>query len=366
MSLPAPTIAERFAPRANALNAVRLGLALLVIVWHAFPLSGEDVAWAPGRQLLGQIAVDGFFAISGFLILGSWVRDPRWHAFLAARALRIFPAFWVCLLVTALVVAPVATMLVTGAGYASALSGESIGYVLRNAGLRIFQDDIAGTPLGVPFAGVWNGSLWTLWWEFLCYLGVLGLGLTRLLRVRWLLLAVFAACLVAVVATSYGPVENWYVVTGARFGIMFTAGALLHRYAHRIPLTWPLVALAGAATVATMWLPDYRVLGALPLAYAVFGLGALLTHPRLRLRDDLSYGTYIYAFPVQQLLASAGAIAWGIPAYIAASIAGTLVLAAASWFFVERRALRLKPRRPGPTPAPAGAPDGTAAAAVGP
>lgn len=345
MRLMGPTIADRYEPRANALNAVRLTLALLVIVWHSFPLSGNRIEWPPLQQFMGQIAVDGFFAISGFLIVGSWMRNPSWYPFLAARVLRIFPAFWVCLIVTAFVIAPLATMLVTSGGYGGAISVESFTYVFKNAALRMFQSTIGNTPLGVPFTETWNGSLWTLWWEFLCYLGVLALGLLRLLRFRWMLPALFILLVAAGFVAQVASIENFYFVTAARFGIMFTAGALLHRFAHRVPLTWPLVALAGAVTVATMWLPDYRMLGALPLAYAVFGIGALLTHPRLRLRNDLSYGTYIYAFPVQLLLAAAGVTALGVPVYIAANIAVTLVVAAASWFLVEKHALRLKPRR---------------------
>ncbi|WP_347754331.1 acyltransferase [Agrococcus sp. ProA11] len=340
-----PTIAERYEPRANALNAVRLALALLVIVWHSFPLSGNRIEWHPLQQFMGQTAVDGFFAISGFLILGSWLRNPRWFPYLMARVLRIFPAFWVCLVVTAFLIAPVATMLATSGSYGSAISVESVTYVLKNAALRMFQDRIGDTPLGVPFTATWNGSMWTLWWEFLCYVGVLALGVLGLLRRSWILPAAFVLGLVAVIGTGYGPIENFYVATAARFGTMFLAGALLHIYAHRIPLTWPLVALASAATIATMWLPDYRLLGALPLAYAMFGIGALVQHPRMRLRNDLSYGTYIYAFPVQQLLASAGVHELGVPLYVAASIGVTLAAAAASWFLIERHALKLKPRR---------------------
>jgi peptidoglycan/LPS O-acetylase OafA/YrhL len=340
-----PTIAERFDPRANSLNAVRLALALLVIAWHAFPLSGHEIAWEPLRQFLGETAVDGFFAISGFLIVGSWTRNPQWGRFLLARALRIFPAFWICLIVTAFAIAPLATMAVTGATYAGALSPDNVGYVIKNAALRIFQPRIDGTPVGVPFTESWNGSLWTLWWEFLCYLGVLVLGVLGLLRRRWLIPALFAAATLSLIPTAYGPIDNFLAVSAARFGVMFLAGAILQVYAHRVPLTWPIVAVAGAIAAGTMLLPDYRLLGALPLGYAVFGLGALLKSPRLRFEQDLSYGTYIYGFPVQQLLASLRVYEWGVIAYILLSMIITLVLAAASWFFIERNALKLKPWR---------------------
>lgn len=337
-----PTVADRFEPRANALNAVRLALALLVIVWHSFALSGHAVPFAPLRQLLGETAVDGFFAVSGFLIVGSWVRDPHWGRYLLARTLRIFPAFWACLIITALIIAPLATMVVTGLSYTGTLSFDNIGYILKNAGLRIFQPRIDGTPVGVPYTDAWNGSLWTLWWEFLCYLGVLCLGVLGLLRYRWLIPALFVGATLALVLTSYGPVDNFFAESAARFGTMFLAGATLQAYAHRIPLTWPLVTAAATIALATMFLPDYRLLGALPLAYAVFGVGALIKTPSLRFKQDFSYGTYIYAFPLQQLLASLRVYEWGIFAYIVLSAAVTLALAAASWFLIERNALKLK------------------------
>jgi peptidoglycan/LPS O-acetylase OafA/YrhL len=341
----APTIADRFDPRANALNAIRLVLALFVIVWHSFPLSGNVVPFAPLRQFLGETAVDGFFAVSGFLIVGSWIRNPQWGRYLLARALRIFPAFWVCLIVTAFVIAPLATMVVTGLSYAGTLSLENLGYVLKNAGLRILQPGIDGTPVGVPFTEAWNGSLWTLWWEFLCYLGVLALGLLRLFRYRWLIPALFGVATLALIPTAYGPVDNFLAESGVRFAVVFLAGATLRAYAHRIPLTWPLVGIAAVMALATMFLPDYRLLGALPLGYAVFGIGALIKTPRLQFTQDLSYGTYIYAFPVQQLLASLRVYEWGLATYIVLSTAVTLALAAGSWFLIERNALRLKPWR---------------------
>ena len=95
------TIDARFDPRANGLNAVRLLLASGVIIWHAFPVTGQDIPDGPLRQLLAFIWVDGFFAASGFLIVSSWMRRPNWWAFLSARLLRILPAFYTCLIVTA-------------------------------------------------------------------------------------------------------------------------------------------------------------------------------------------------------------------------------------------------------------------------
>lgn len=109
-----------------------------------------------------------------------------------------------------------------------------------------------------------------------------------------------------------------------------------------LPARWSLVAASAAVLVAAMWLPDYRLVGAPFLAYALVTAGALIRVPRLHLGNDISYGLYIYAFPVQQLLivAGLGALVWWRFAALAGVIAA--VLAALSWFVVEKPAMKLK------------------------
>src|ERR1700727_2406992 len=99
-------LGQVFDARHNALNAWRLALAAEVILWHSFPLTGRFVSSAPVRQLLFSLGGDGFFAVSGFLVPSIWLRPPRIRDYSAARALRIFPGFYVCLIVTAFVLAP--------------------------------------------------------------------------------------------------------------------------------------------------------------------------------------------------------------------------------------------------------------------
>ena len=89
-------------PRNNALNALRLAMAAEVILWHFFAVTGRVPPSAPVRQLLFGVGSDGFFAISGFLITRSWINNPRVRDYLVARALRILPGLYVCLVVTAL------------------------------------------------------------------------------------------------------------------------------------------------------------------------------------------------------------------------------------------------------------------------
>lgn len=346
VAVSAPTIATGLDPRRNALNAIRLALALLVIVWHSFPLTGDRVAFGPLAQLMGDFSVDGFFAISGFLIVQSWTRTPKVLTFLRARVLRIFPAFWVSLLVTALVIAPL-SLILRGQAFPVGFWHDAGRYVLRNWLLWVNQYPIAHTPTDVPYPGVWNGSMWTLAWEFLCYLGVLALGVVGFLRRRWVVPALFVLALAGVWVSALGIVDNFFVTNGSRFGVMFLAGALLFRFRNRIPLRGWLIVCSAVVVAAASWLPSYLMFAAPALAYLMIGLGALGRHPRLRFRNDLSYGCYIFAFPMQQLLASLGLWRWGPAVFAPAGMIVTLCVATGSWFLVERPSLRLKggPRR---------------------
>ncbi|GAB3920809.1 acyltransferase [Microlunatus endophyticus] len=334
------TLGTVFDRRQNGLNLLRLILAAGVIVWHAFPLSGHTLGFAPASQLLGNVSVDGFFAISGFLITGSWLSRPRLLSFLRARALRLLPGFYVCLLFTALVLAPVMVTLTGG----SLRLADELAYMRANGLLWVTRYDISGIPTGVPYEHVWNGSIWTLAWEAICYLGVAVLGLIGLIRRVPVVIALFGAVLLLALARDLGVVhhQTYLIGTGARFALMFLAGTLIQLLAPRIPVTPLLSAVAALLVAVAAFLPDYRLLAAIPLAYLLIVIGAAIRSPKLQLRNDISYGVYVYAFPVQQSLAMLGAWKLGVPVFALLGILMTAPFAAASWFGVERHALRLK------------------------
>jgi len=339
-----PTLELVFNPKLNALNAIRLLLAASVIVAHSWPLTGREFS---GHLI--TLGVDGFFILSGYLIAGSWARRPDWRAFLLARARRILPGFWVALLVTAFVLAPVGVALHGGNGWKLISSGESISYVAQNAALYIFQHSIGNTPSGVPYPGVWNGSLWTLQWEAFCYLGLLALGLTGLLARKWVVPVLTVGCWALYMALQGRLDADSFVLSrladGLRFALLFLAGVLIFKIGRRLPVTWPIVTLAAALFVGSLFLPDYRTLGVWPYAYLLVSVGALTKVRWLTMRNDLSYGLYIYAFPIQQVMAGTILASLPVAAFAGFAVAFTIPLAAASWFFVEKPSSRLFTRR---------------------
>ncbi|MGD1171708.1 acyltransferase family protein [Mycobacterium seoulense] len=344
-----------FDPRSNALNAWRLLLAAEVILIHSWGVTGRVLSVKPVYQLLLCVGVDGFFAISGFLITASWLSNPRIREYFAARALRILPGFYACLVVTAFVIAPVGVAMQGGSVTKLLASGAPLEFVLENSAVAVVKFDIGGTPHGVPVAGVWNGSLWSLIWEVLCYLIVAAIGVVGLASRRWVSPVILVGALIgaSLLPPLTSPEELTHqqgntlvplVFLACRTAIMFASGALLYQWRDKIPARWSLVAVSLVIVAAASLLPDYRLVAAVPLAYAIIVSGALIHHNRLRLRTDLSYGLYIYAFPVQQLLVIGG-LRWLHPiAFFVVATVATLPLAAASWFLVEKPARALKRR----------------------
>lgn len=329
----------------NALNFLRLVLAVSVIAAHAWPLGGYGEMPTFGGMPLGSWAVAGFFALSGYLIAGSRMRSGL-SAFFWKRLLRLMPGFWVCLLVVAFVFAPISTRLMLGSEWTPA---AAIQYVAGNAFLNISERGIEGTLPSTPYPIAWNGSLWTLLYEAGAYL-VAGLVLSVALVRRRTPACCVTLLVVAVAASAARSSIDQLGAPGhiVAFGIWlapyFVAGMLVWAFREQIRTTWMLVMGSALALVPLIVLGGEWVvlLAPLPWALLLLSLGALLPI-RIGVKNDISYGVYIYAFPVQQLMATMAFHEHMNPIGLGAvAIALTMLPAWLSWRFVERPALAYK------------------------
>src|SRR5207248_1575449 len=147
--------------------------------FHSFAFSGFRQAPLrfPGGEGFAHLVVPSFFAISGFLIARSFLTTGSTARYLWQRALRIFPAYWVCLLLTAGVVAPLAYGIEHGslAGFTDSVGPSALRYVVVNCYLKQ-RANIEGIWQGLPWPQTVNGSLWTLFYELKLYLLIAVLG----------------------------------------------------------------------------------------------------------------------------------------------------------------------------------------------
>lgn len=349
----------------------------MVVFSHSITVGRFGSEWILGKTTLGTVAVYGFFGISGYLIAGSAARNNAGR-YLWQRFLRIFPAFWICLLVTALLFGTIAWLhLNPGLSRVCGLHcyfterNGPFGYVVHNLWLQVNQDTIAKTVPGGFVGYGWNASLWTLEFEFLCYLLLAAFSVLGLLN-RRSLVAVIAviAWIVEIVVIStpalvgnFTPLfPNWDVISVLGFQLetmkvlvllpIFLSGSLLYLYREKVPdsrvlaLGTTVLVLAGFIIPLGRGSPNFLQtsldLTAVLLAYPLIWLGIHLPFAAVGAVNDYSYGIYIYAFPIQQLLVMWGLNRWGYWPYALLSVAAVIPFAVASWWLVEKHALRLK------------------------
>ncbi len=345
----------------NSFDLIRLLAALAVLFSHAFALYGLPEPGALGLKL-GTMAVVAFFGMSGYLVTQSWERDPRAGSFATKRGLRILPGLIVAVLFTALVAGALATRLPLVDYVRDPRTWQYIGANLLMGTERfnlpgVFED----LPLHAP-----NGSLWTLRYEVLMYAILMAVGLLAH-RLRWGITACFLVCLVtACWVTAFDPGRihvplPWVWKIGlyfevallAKLGMSFFAGALLYLQRGTIGLSLPVAGLL----LCMAWLvsaPWQSLITHLVVPYAALALAMRLPARHTSLRGiDVSYGVYVYAFPVQQLMSGYCLDReLGVWVAMAGAAAITLLLAAASWHLIEKPALGLKGRFTAPARPP--------------
>jgi peptidoglycan/LPS O-acetylase OafA/YrhL len=333
--------------RENNFDALRLLAALAVILSHAFLIAqgtekNDPLNWLTGNQcMLGLTGVFVFFAVSGFLFTQSFEQTRSPLRYLIKRVLRIFPAYLVCLVLTAFVLGPIVTTLPLG-DYLH--RPEPYNYLYYNSFFDIRVHELPGVmfvdnPIGLEI----NGSLWSLGCEFDMYLMVLVLGMLRLLRwpVCVALLALGMACIAF--PGTLGFLGGWGWTLS-----FFAIGMILYKLRDTRIFDGRLALLALAGLALSIPLQQFILL------FPVFGCYLALyvaLHPKLPIIratrfGDLSYGLYIFGWPSEQIVIWLlhGHVEWWQVFLLATLLAGSLAFL--SWHLVEKRALRLKPRSP--------------------
>jgi peptidoglycan/LPS O-acetylase OafA/YrhL len=325
---------------ANSYDFVRFCAASAVLFSHHFDLSGLPEPRVPGfREDFGEVAVEVFFCLSGFLICRSLQKSPGWSRFVAARFLRIVPNLALVLVVTS------AATLVWYRNYSNLW--PHVAYVADN--LLMF---VRGVTLVIP--GVFtdavnqdvNNPLWTLPYELWCYVA---LALMFVFGVRRS--AIFIVVVALLLSTAWsassligevnlGPLEAFEIF---RLGSYFMSGAVL-------AVVWPwigrhAIAIGAAGLIACLAVRNLlaidTVLNSLALAAAVVGLGSSSLMAWFSKGGDASYGMYVFAWPVQQFVLLLVAPFW-LSMLVAFLV--TAALGYATWHAFEKRLMSLPKR----------------------
>lgn len=340
----AGSLASYMGGRDNNLNLIRMLAAVAVLASHSYPLSLGAENYGPVHHVLGvtagTLAVSIFFVLSGLLITQSFEKRTL-KEFTVARVLRLFPGLAAALLLTVFILGPVVTSLTLGEYFTHF---KTFTYFIRNITLFSDQSKLPGVFEALPYPRAINGSLWTLYGEVLCYIGVVIFGLAGLLSGKLRIFLAFCVFAIYYVILKSAP-EFFPNDVHSISGLMlpFFIGIIFYKFRDHIRLNLVFTSVFLICLIVLrkteFYYEIFCVLSAYLLFYAAYVPAGIIR--RYNRMGDYSYGYYIYAFPVQQLV-----VYWLDPLAPLALIfiAGilTLFLAVLSWHFIESPALVLR------------------------
>jgi peptidoglycan/LPS O-acetylase OafA/YrhL len=326
----------------NNFHFLRHIAAFLVLYSHChIPGDTEWVYRFSHQQLeLSSTGVSIFFILSGFLVTQSlWSTQNTW-IFLQKRWWRIWPALASVTLLLVFLVAPLISTFTW------------LNYMRDAATWRFLFSNLLFIPRYF-LPGVWptvlNSTFWTIFYEVACYLvlAFLGRAIIRQKSGKWLLLA---AILLASIISAFGVSGFWQPYHYGVFTMMklFFMGAGWWMLVQKFNNTHKLLLPAIFLFLAAAFIPMPRIISIqlqeLSLLVWVLEFGRappIISWPGW----DISYGLYLVAWPVQVLLMRSHPIFMHTWPLLGSCLLISILLAFASWYGIEKPALRRKPGR---------------------
>ncbi len=338
----------------NNFDILRLFAAATVLFWHSFclydNLNDPIAPFSHDNIRLEYIALAIFFLISGYLVTASFLSNKGLKYFALNRALRIVPAIVVYVLLVTVIIGPI----VSEFGLKQYFSDKLTWKYLNTALIMPLKYFLPGVFVHNPYKDVVNGSLWSLELEVKCYIMLALLGICRLIRPR-VFLYLSALLLIVYIAASKTFQSPKYILGMKFLDILhhsqwfyfFIVGGLYYLLKDRIKYNH---AAAFILLVAMLILAPSQIFGALAFMlifpYLIFYL-ALGTKPisnKLLKGNDISYGLYIYGWPVQQIYMQYIGHAYGFNIFVLCAFIGAIICGILSWKFIERPFLLMKNR----------------------
>ncbi|AGO54757.1 hypothetical protein SOD_c17800 [Serratia plymuthica 4Rx13] len=321
----------------NNLDLIRLVAAVSVIIYHSFPLNphwglSDPIKYLFGYMTTGGLAVKVFFFISGLLVTNSLLSRKSIMNFIVSRFFRIFPGLSFVLIVTAFFIGPIFTALSTSEYFSSEVT---FSYVLRNL-LLDTQYFLPGLFDGSKY-GV-NGSLWTIHYEVLAYAALLGFYLIGIGKIRW----VSSLVCFLIIIEPITPLKGVLFASSDNNAIYllapsFALGALLaiNKDLYKSNITVP------ALIFTLQFFSKNEAISSLFMCSSVclflLHISSLDVVRRIKIDHDISYGVYLWGFPVQQIISQN--FNFGFLTNVTLSIVLTMVIAFISWIFIEKPAM---------------------------
>lgn len=349
------TLEEKYDRKNNTFDYIRIILAIFVIIAHSYPIffgvgESDFITKILRTESLGGIAVIGFFILSGFMITQSILNSKSIKEFFLKRVIRLFPGLIVMLLLTVFVLGPI-------------VYNGNIENYFRNTGtwkyliqnINLFGNtaySIEGIFMNNPYPAAINGSLWSLKHEFILYIILMILSLCSILKDRKFMLFITGISIVIYVLNiPFSPIFNSLTHIGiimeitqfVKLMMYFFIGATIYLYKDKIKMNikYFIFCLLILLTGISLNVTKYALILTMP--YILMYIGTIkLKKNYLKKIGDFSYGLYIYAFPIQQLIVYYFKNNITIWTYMFLSIIITSLFAIISTYLIDNNMKKIK------------------------
>jgi len=294
--------------RKNNINIIQSIMAVLVIYSHAFPIASNSNAGeiimdlTTSHYSFGNLSVAAFFIFSGFLVYASYENSNNILVYLKKRIFRIFPGLLAVLAMSSLVLGPIVTTLSISEYYRHPMTWQ----YLKSIFLNPLYWNLPGVFEGNLYSSSVNGALWTIPYQFGFYILLGILGFFGLLKYRKVSLALLAAFIISYLMRDVlfvgrthfmgMPMHDWLYL-----GMYFTAGMTAYAYRHVIRLSKQGAMVALTLLVFAWIAKEYYISTTICGAYLLLYVSYCTKKVDFSLAR-LSFGIYIYGFPIQQLV----------------------------------------------------------------
>ncbi|MEW6996616.1 acyltransferase family protein [Colwelliaceae bacterium BS250] len=324
----------------NNLDLLRLLLALSVVFLHLKHLSQSDLSKTLGDFFyhISANAVPSFFIISGFLIYMSYERSSSLRSYLGNRFLRLYPAYVLLILGCTIFLG-----LVSELALADYYSFATIKYFLYNSLFLNFMSPSLPGVFENHNLTIVNGALWSLKIEVMFYLTV-----PLLFRVLESKYSLIYMLIIYILSFYYINIIEFISIENSKYLSLthqlpaqmsyFIAGIFCYKY-YSLMVKWKMfiipISLLGLFFEVVYLQP---LLLALLLVIVFIDFRYIIS---LKKVGDLSYGVYIYHFPLIQLFIYFG-VGFTSMAEVLLLFLSVLFISFLSWKFVEKPSLALK------------------------
>ena len=329
----------------NNFDLIRVIAALMVLLTHGFELSGylkDEPLYniTNGRFRFSTAGLYIFFFTSGFLVTKSLITTQVIGQFIWKRFLRIYPALLVVVLLTVFVTGPIFTTHPAKEYFSDSITWRylftSTGIYIRHILPGVFENP-AHFDHGV------NGSLWSIALELKLYFLLVIAGILLKFKIRYIfhIITAMVTCFFILVYFNFFNLQNSFTLLHSSLFMIFWSGSLCCYYYNRIIFNLPALLIIFLSWITSLYYFEPGRMFFELLFFSYLTLYCAYTKKTVKLKVDLSYGVYIYAFLLTQVFIELfpGILPWELILLVISSV---IPLSLLSWIFIEKKALKFK------------------------